>query len=596
MLKNKVRFIGSAIIAVMLFVSVFFTHAVSANPTILNVQPSRSAIGPGESVNISVRTNAQANYVFAMVDGVRFQGLMLGTDGAGNREWSVTAFPNWTTNIVIFANRTNLEAGAAQMNVPITVDFAAATVPPIGGVAPFGMQPGAVPQMIGIGPASIHNVWESAPIAAGMVQLTVVTGNQANFVWVQFDGNRTEQGRRVATDATSSTWTIDYRPGTFAPHTVTVFSSTTNTWSDADQRLHNVVLHQPFAGSVNPAFAGLPSPVIQTVTVTPREVSPGGNVTINIRTNAAVGAVWVRDVDGREWPAWSVLPTTATQRNWQAVITPTRTGSVTIFANHFHTPWGAVQRAENINVRAGRATVVSATARRITDWHWGFQADTHISVTTNRWANSVWAVLPNRQTIALTHISGTGTANRVWEVHTWGGALPITIHVSEAAGMVGGFSDATRTINTWTGAVTPPTPPAPWQPWPPPTGWPPQVCWTSMPWPVVPGTMASCGRCIFHGGGWWFNTVTGVLSHSPCGGWGGTAPGTGVNVAGAGWQYIQNGWHFNPNSGQSAWRGQGHGPPEWVNVHFNNRWYHMSRLGVMHPVSGGVPRTTTVVP
>ena len=584
--KNKVKIFGCALIALVLAASFFFTHSVSAAPMLLDIQPSRSVVGPGESVSISVRTNSQANYVFAMVDGVRFQGLLFGTDTAGNREWNITVFPTRSTNIVIFANRTNVEASASQLNLPITVDFAASMLTPFMGVAASGVHQ----QPFGTGPASIFNAWETAPIAPGMVQLTVVTGNQASFVWLEHSGNQRAEGRRVATDVTSTTWTIDYRPVSFIPHTVTIFSNTANTWSGADQRVHPVVLHQPFVGSVNPAFAGLPAPVIQNVTSTPRDVAPGGSVTLNIRTNASVGAVWVRDIDGREWGAWSVLPTTTTQRNWQVVITPTRAGSVTVFANHDHNPWGAITHAHHINVRAGRATVVSATARRVTDWHWGMQMDTLISVTTNQWANSVWAVLPNRQMIPLTHISGAGTSNRVWEVLTWGGALPITIHVAEAASVVGGFSDSTRTINTWTGGgAVAPTPPPIW-------GWPPHTGWPGMSWPVVIGTPAPCGICIYQGNWLWFNSITRLLSHSPCGGWGSAAPGTGVNVAGAGWQYIQNGWNFNPNTNQSAWRGQGHGPPEWVNVHFNNRWYHMSRLGVMHPVSGGVPRTTTVVP
>ena len=596
MLKNsKVKIFGSVIIAVMLFASFFFAQGVYAASAILEVRPNRNAIGPGESVSVSVQTTAQTNYVFAMVDGVRFQGVMHNTDDAGNQEWILTIFPQRSTNIVVFANTTNVEAGADMRNLPITVDFAAALVPAIPGSNPVVVPHGAVAQPFGMGPITIFSVMETTPTAAGMVQLTVVTGPSANHVWVQFDGTNRADGFRISTDATSSTWVINYRPRFFAPHTVTVFSNTTNNWAGAATWTHNVVLHQPFIPHVNP--------VIQSVTVTPRTVNMGGNVTIRIRTNADVGAVWVRDVNGVERGAWSISPTTATQRNWEVVFNPTRTGTVTIFANHFHTPWGAATRSEMITVRGGRATIVSTPiARRITDWQWGAQADTLITVTTNQWANSVWAVLPNRQTIPLRHVSGTGVSNRVWEAHTWGGALPITIHAAEAVGVIGGFSDATRTINAWTGGFV--HPPQPWPttpPWtpappsiPPPAGWP---CW-STPWHPVPGTWSPCGICVYHGSGLWRNTRTNVLSHSPCGGWWGAVPppSTGVNVGGPGWQYIQNGWHFNASANQSAWRGHGHGPPEWVNVHFNNRWYHMSRLGVMHPVSGGLPRVTTVVP
>ena len=597
-MKNKAKILGGAA-ALALVAMLYFAQTVHAAPALLDVQPSRSAVGPGESVNISVRTNSQADYVFAMVDGVRFQGLMLYSDAAGNREWSLTVFPNRTTNAVVFANSRNVESGAAQLNLPLTVDFAAATVPPL---AHQPGQAGQVPLPAPVGPIAIVSAWETSPIAQGMVQLTVVTGNQAAYVWVSLDGaagGNAVQGRRLFTDATSSTWVIDYRPAAFVPHTVQILANRTFTWAGAETLNFNVALHQNFVPQANPQ--------IQTVTVSPREVSAGGAVTIRVRTNADVGAVWVRDMDGIERGAWSIAPTTNTQRNWELTFTPARAGTVTVFANHSHTPWGAAARSEQINMRTGRATISTATAQRITDWQWGFQADTHIRVTTNRWAYSVWAVMPNRQVVPLHHVSGTGTANRVWEAQTWGGALPITIHAAEASGVFGGFSDAQRTINSWTGGTTNPGPvnpiwPPPTQPiWPGPgTGWPgqwPGAWGPGMQWPIVPGTWAPCGIHVYHGNGLWRNTITNVMELAPCGTVAGQpSPGAGADVAGQGWVYIQNGWYFNPNLNQSAWRGQGQGPPEWVNVHFDNRWYHMSRLGVMHPVAGGLPRTTTVVP
>ena len=301
----------------------------------------------------------------------------------------------------------------------------------------------------GINPIAIQVVWESEAIAEGMVQLTVVTGTGTNVVWIRFEGNRYAYGTRIASDMTSSTWVINYHPTFSTPHTVTVFSSRTYSPADAVSREHIVFWQNP--------FIPLEHPVIQNITVmqrdvihpNPRYVAPGTEVTLRIRTNADMGAVWIRDVDGLERRATGVWPTTDTQRNWEVVFTPTRPGYVVVFANETHTPWGAAQRSEFVGIGGGAAAVFSASATRITEWHWGMQANAAIRVTTNEHANSVWAVLPNRQVVPLRHVLGFGVSDRVWEAAVWTGGLPIAIHASEAFGVAGGFSDASTTINHW---------------------------------------------------------------------------------------------------------------------------------------------------
>ena len=301
----------------------------------------------------------------------------------------------------------------------------------------------------GTNPIAIQAVWESEATAEGLVQLTVVTGTAANFVWIHFEGNRHEHGIRIASDMTSSTWVINYRPSFLTPHTVTVFSNRINSPTNAESREHIVFQHSP--------FIPLEHPIIQNITVTqrdiihanPRYVAPGTEVTLNIRTNADMGAVWIRDVDGIERRATGVWPTTATQRNWEIVFTPTRAGHVVVFANETHDPWGAAQRSEFIGIGSGEAVIRHASASRIVEWHWGIQANAVIRVTTNEHTNSVWAVLPNRQLVPLRHVLGFGLSDRVWEAPVWTSGLPITIHASEAFGAVGGFSDASMTIYHW---------------------------------------------------------------------------------------------------------------------------------------------------
>ena len=308
----------------------------------------------------------------------------------------------------------------------------------------------AMPLMAsGINPLAILTVVESEASAEGFVQLTVVTGHGANFVWIQFEGNRFEHGTRIRTDVTSSTWVINYRPSFLTPHTITVFSSPSSSPSNAVTREHVVFQHSP--------FIPLEHPMIQNITVTqrdivhanPRYVAPGTEVTMNIRTNADMGAVWIRDVDGIERRATSVWPTTDTQRNWQVVFTPTRPGYVVVFANETHNPWGAAQRSEFVGIGDGAGSIRHASASLITEWHWGMQANAVIRVTTNGHTNSVWAVLPNRQVVQLRHVLGFGISDRVWEAAVWTSGLPITVHATEAFGAAGGLSDDSVTIYHW---------------------------------------------------------------------------------------------------------------------------------------------------
>ena len=297
-------------------------------------------------------------------------------------------------------------------------------------------------------PIGIQAVWESEAPAEGLVQLTVVAGVAVNFVWVQFEGNRIEHGTRIATDMTSSTWTINYRPSFLTPHTVIIFAGRSNSPINAASREHVVFQHSPFIPLEHPKIQNITVAQRGIIHANPRYVAPGTEVTLRIRTNADMGAVWIRDVDGLERRATSVWPTTDTQRNWEVVFTPTRPGYVVVFANATHTTWGAAQRSEFLGIGGGGAAIHHVSATPL-EWHWGMQANTAIRVTTNEHTNSVWAVLPNRQVVPLRHVLGFGVSDKVWEAAVWTSGFPIAIHASEAFGIVGSFSDATMTIYHW---------------------------------------------------------------------------------------------------------------------------------------------------
>ena len=426
--KNLKHILLSLGVLILLFV---FPMNVMATPAMVSVTMDRTSVSQGQSITFSVRTTAQANFVFAMVDGVRVQGTRINTDSSGNHNWQVTVHPTRTTTVVIFANTNNNESGAASFSVPVTV---AGTTAGGSGGGTTGGGTGVPPVTGNLAPLQIGSITETPATAAGLVQLTVVTGVDVNETWVEF-GNPARFARGVMVDSNPSgrTWVIDFRPTTWAVQNVRVGANRTYTWTGASVETFAVTLSNPFVPPVNP--------MIQNVTVNPREVMPDSRTTIRITTNANAGAVWVRDIDGREHNARNVAPTTATTRTWEVDIFPSRTGNVTIFANTSRTATGAVQHQENIVVRTHGVHIVDA---RLTQ---GAGNTAILTVTTNRFAESV-SIINNNNVFPLNPQSHFGTGNRTWTLTFQNPVFPIQIRAHALPNHIG--VDAELTLHDFT--------------------------------------------------------------------------------------------------------------------------------------------------
>lgn len=297
-------------------------------------------------------------------------------------------------------------------------------------------------------PLEIQAIWESPATEEGAVTLTIVTGTAADAVWVHFDGTGIARASRVSTNLTSATWTATYAPGHPLPHQVTVFSARRGMENRAESRVHTVVMHSPHVPLEHPAIQSITVSVRDIVHANPRQAAPGYEVTVRVRTNADMEAVWLRDMDGIERRAARVWPETGAMRNWEVVFTPTRSGSVVVFANLTHSHIGAAQRSERITIgQSEAAEIFSAAASPIWGWESGAAVNLNLSVTTSERANSVWAHLPGGQTVELRQVAGfNATSDRVWEASVWAQRLPIVVHASEAFGQTEGFSDSAATI------------------------------------------------------------------------------------------------------------------------------------------------------
>ena len=331
-----------------------------------------------------------------MVDNARTQGTRI----SGNN-WSVTVHPTNSTTVHIYANNANNTNGAARISIPVNI---AAATP----LTPSVVIPPAPPNL---GPVAIASITETPSIGHGYVQLTVVTGAEANEVWANFDRVNNaratgsfRRGTMVSQDLNSRTWVINFRPSVWTTQVVEIGSNRTYNWPGAATQTFNLTLAQQFVHA---------TPEIRSATPGPRNVNAGGRVTFSISTNPTVEHVWIRDVDNREFTAIRGT-TTATARNWTLEFHPNRTGDVTVFANNTRTETGAARRTERITVGGtswgyGDARIVG-TPSAVNDGN-----GVMIEATTNRYAERVWATLPGGRRVEL-HRIGTGTGNRTWEV------------------------------------------------------------------------------------------------------------------------------------------------------------------------------------
>jgi len=391
----KRSLLGAIVGAFLLILA--FPITAAATPAFTSLNADRTTVAQGQSITFSVRTTPEARYVFAMIDGARAQGTRVNTDAAGNHNWQVTVNPTRSTTVVVFANSHNVEAGAATMSIPVTVTGTTAADP---GFPVIPLPPGTG-NLDNIGPVGIANLRETPAVARGQVRLTLNTGPQANYVWVRFDGNLYARGEMIAqSPAGYRTWTIDFQPRVWSVQQVQVGANRTFHYTGAALQSLQLTLTQP--------YVPVTTPEIRNAVLTPREVAPGGRQTIRITTNEHVGAVWIRDMDGREFNARSIAPNTATTRTWEVEFTPSRSGHVTIFANTTRHATGAVTRQESITVRGQAVRIIDARANTT-----GVANEARVRVTTNRYAESV-SVRIHNQTVHLSHISGT-TGNRVWE-------------------------------------------------------------------------------------------------------------------------------------------------------------------------------------
>jgi hypothetical protein len=397
-------------------VKVYAQTTTNANTAFTAFNMDRTSINPGQTITITFSTPTTASHVFTYVDGRRVNATLTSTATANPRTWSMIISPTASQTLTFHANNSSNVTNAATIAIPIVVSGNQQTTQT--------PDPG---QNAGV---NIISVTETPATRENWVQLTIVTGPEANVVWARIGTNYRRVENFTSQTATQRTWVLDYPASPFVPHTVTIGSNRTYNWTGAATLERNVLLSAPF---VRPLV-----PQIQSVLPNVTTIAPNGTSTFTIRTNADVNFVWV-EYQGRRTYA-TRAHTTTTQRTWTVDVRPTGTGNVTVVthANTVDSLTGSVTRTNTITVQQlQQATIIGTPTAQ-----WISANEIEIRATTNGFAQDVRVFIPghsSQDVVVRRSDGGTGTGNREWREVIWVGNIanpvPITVRAFNQVGL-----------------------------------------------------------------------------------------------------------------------------------------------------------------
>jgi len=398
-----------------------FPLAVSANAAITSFHMDRTTVQVGQTITLTVHTNAETTHVFAEIGGTRTQGAQTNQNATtGIRTWNITLNPAaGATRIDVFANTANtaIGEGVVTLSIPITVSGTVQT-----------QQPGTpVPAL------AIVSVTEIQATAVNQARLEIVTGLGATEVWVTRGTPQTfHRATRVNTSETTQVWQVTINNINPIVHMVQISANVgyyTRGATTQDYRIQNTA---PFVPPANPL-------IVNTVP-NPAQVPLGGTSTVSITTNNEVNFVWIM-VGNTRVNATRTNPTSIGLRTWTATIAPSAADTITAFANVTDTNTGAFTQNVAINTLQTRVTISNAIA----SWHPNASEPTHVRIVvhTNLYATDLWVNVGNRQ------LNFNRTTDRIqsgsiwiWEqtftMEGFANNVPIHIHASDIGNIFSG--------------------------------------------------------------------------------------------------------------------------------------------------------------
>ncbi|MCL2602900.1 MAG: hypothetical protein FWD90_00305 [Defluviitaleaceae bacterium] len=365
------------------------TVRASTGAAVTSFRMDRTTVQAGQTITLTVHTNAEATHVFAEIGGSRTQGTQVSQNAAGIRTWNVTLTPAAGANRVdIYANTSNTVVGGVTLSIPITVEGTSTPQQPETPIAPL----------------AIVSITEIQAAAAGQIRLEIVTGMGATDVWVAHSNpRRFHKAVRVRTEAATQVWQVAFNP-TPLVQTVQV-SANVGYYTGGTERDFQVQNSMPFVPQAQP--------LILSAVTNPAQLAVGSANIVTITTNNDVNYVWLMQGNTRLVNATRTSALTAPLRTWTATVIPATTGTITVHANSTNTATNAFTHNLPGTILATQATIARATVSWVT-----VGSEVRVEVETNQSARSVSVDIPNIGPRDLNVVQAPiGTGNVVWRLN-----------------------------------------------------------------------------------------------------------------------------------------------------------------------------------
>jgi hypothetical protein len=245
------------------------THpfVTGGNPAIQTVSHTPTNVAANANVTMTIRTNADVEHVWVVdANGREHTAIRSHPTTIAARTWEVTFRPERTGSVQVFANRTRSTVGAALRNHNLTIQG----------------------QRVSILEARSH--WSNW--GTNEAQITVVTNNFAQDVWVRLPDGRDISLNRQGTGSGNRTWVATITNVTF-PVQVRASESSTGRAIDAQHTLNSIGDDHHIDTTSRIINVGQPSHFNRR---------PGDTVTFRIETSADISSLIILGTHGSsEW-------------------------------------------------------------------------------------------------------------------------------------------------------------------------------------------------------------------------------------------------------------------------------------------------------
>jgi|GEM_PF-3531895 len=206
--------LGPTVVSQNFSVNLTAPYVPTARPAITRITPNSVIVDRRDRTDVSIRTNLDARYVWAEVDGSRINARH-STASATVRNWTLDFRPDRSQTVRVYANNTDSPTGAVTETFRVTVRD--------------------------VENPRIHEVDIRDEFSIRVNRRVVVeirTNADVEHVWATLDGSRVGNARRDS--HRSSLWILEFDPRNTGNQNLRIYANTRESSTGADTRSRNI--------------------------------------------------------------------------------------------------------------------------------------------------------------------------------------------------------------------------------------------------------------------------------------------------------------------------------------------------------------------